>query len=71
MIVIQQNMRESKEEEFQEGFIRELPVNIFDYNIVLEKKLLWKARYNLLKLMLVMNWVKIGATGSLNNTNDY
>jgi type I restriction-modification system DNA methylase subunit len=43
---IQQNIRDSKEEEFQEGFIRELFVKIFgytlkpnaDYNIVLEKK---------------------------------
>jgi len=43
---IQENIRNSKEEEFQEGFIRELFVNIFnytlkpkpEYNIVLEKK---------------------------------
>jgi hypothetical protein len=43
---IQENIRNSKEEEFQEGFIRELFVNILNYtlkpkpgfNIVLEKK---------------------------------
>ncbi len=29
--VIQQNIRESKEEQFQEGFLRELFVNIFDF----------------------------------------
>ncbi|MCK4662802.1 MAG: N-6 DNA methylase [Bacteroidales bacterium] len=45
-IEIQENIRNSKEEEFQEGFIRELFVNILNYtlkpnpefNIVLEKK---------------------------------
>ena len=45
-VEIQENIRNSKEEEFQEGFIRELFVNILDYtlkpqpdyNIVLEKK---------------------------------
>ncbi len=31
--VIQQNIRESKEEQFQEGFLRELFVNIFGYTI--------------------------------------
>ncbi|MEK0338369.1 MAG: hypothetical protein QQN41_13145, partial [Nitrosopumilus sp.] len=43
---IQENIRNLKEEEFQEGFIRELFVNILNYtlkpspefNIVLEKK---------------------------------
>jgi len=30
---IQQNIRESKEEQYQEGFLRELFVNIFDYTI--------------------------------------
>jgi hypothetical protein len=43
---IQENIRNLKEEEFQEGFIRELFVNILnytlkptpEYNIVLEKK---------------------------------
>jgi REP element-mobilizing transposase RayT/type I restriction-modification system DNA methylase subunit len=45
-VEIQENIRNSKEEEFQEGFIRELFVNILNYtlkpkpefNIVLEKK---------------------------------
>ena len=44
--VIQQNIKESKEEEYQEGFVRDLFVNILgytlkpspDYNLVLEKK---------------------------------
>jgi hypothetical protein len=44
--VIQQNIRDSKEEEYQEGFVRDLFVNILgytlnpqpDYNFVLEKK---------------------------------
>ncbi len=44
--VIQQNIRNSKEEEYQEGFVRDLFVNILgytlnpqpDYNFVLEKK---------------------------------
>lgn len=31
--VIQQNIRESKEEQFQEGFLRELFVNILGYTI--------------------------------------
>lgn len=30
---IQQNMRDSKEEQFQEGFFRELFVNVFGYII--------------------------------------
>jgi len=30
---IQQNIRESKEEQFQEGFLRELFVNVFDYTL--------------------------------------
>jgi len=44
--VIQQNIRNSKEEEYQEGFVRDLFVNVLgytlnpqpDYNFVLEKK---------------------------------
>ena len=43
---IQQNIRDAKEEEYQEGFVRDLFVNVFgytlkpqpDYNFVLEKK---------------------------------
>jgi hypothetical protein len=43
---IQQNIRNSKEEEYQEGFVRDLFVNVFgytlnpqpDYNFVLEKE---------------------------------
>lgn len=31
--IIQQNIRESKEEQFQEGFLRELFVNVFGYTI--------------------------------------
>ncbi|NQU86110.1 MAG: restriction endonuclease subunit M, partial [Mariniphaga sp.] len=31
--VIQQNIRESKEEQFQEGFLRELFVNVLGYTI--------------------------------------
>ena len=30
---IQQNIRESKEEQFQEGFLRELFVNVFGYTL--------------------------------------
>ncbi len=30
--VIQQNIRDAKEEQFQEGFLRELFVNILGYN---------------------------------------
>ena len=32
-ISIQENIRESKEEQFQEGFLRELFVNVFDYTL--------------------------------------
>src|SRR6266542_741048 len=44
--IIQKNIREAKEEEYQEGFVRDLFVNVFgyilkpkpSYNFVLEKK---------------------------------